>query len=250
MPRPVWKAEHMARTKKLLLAPALVLALSLTACVGQDKKDEPVSNGNSPQEALDLAKKTLDETSGIHLALEAEDLPTNAPGIVLTGASGVAVHPSSFKGEIEASLSGLTQNGQVVAINDTVWVKIALLGNSFTDLDPARIGAPNPAQLIATSGGLSDLLTSTDDVKEGDSVRGGAKNDEVLTEYTGTLTGEDVKVLVPSASSSTFDVVYQIAANGELRTMAITGVFYADTEAMTYSVTFDDYGTTQKITPP
>lgn len=240
----------MARTKKLLLAPALVLALSLSACVGQDDKDGPVSEENSPQEALDLAKKTLDETSGVQLELKAEDLPANAPGIVLTGASGVAVHPRAFEGDIVASLSGLTQNGQVVAIEDTVWVKIALLGNAFQELDPGKIGAPNPAQLIATEGGLSDLLVSTGDVEEGDSVRGGSNNDEVLTEYTGTLAGDDVTVLVPTASGDTFDVVYQIAGNGELRSMAITGVFYADTDPMTYAVSFDDYGTTQKITAP
>ncbi|MFS3129597.1 LppX_LprAFG lipoprotein [Nocardioides sp. Bht2] len=240
----------MARTHRFLLAPALVLALSLTGCVGQKKDDEPVSKGNSPQEALDLAKETLDKTSGIHLSLKAENLPASAPGIVLTGASGVALHPASFEGEIQASLSGLTQNGQVIAIGETVWVKIALLGNSFNKLDPARIGAPNPAQLIATDGGLSDLLVSTEDVKEGDTVRGGSNNDEVLTEYTGTLAGDDVTVLVPSAASDSFEVVYQIAANGELRSMAITGIFYADTPAMTYAVTFDDYGTTQKITPP
>ncbi len=239
------------RTRAVLVGTATVAALVLTGCAGgDDDSNKSVAEDNSPEEALALAKTTLDETSGVKLKLTAEGLPSSVSGIVLTEAEGVAMHPASFAGSIVGSLSGITQDGEVIAVDGTVWVKIALLGNDFQEMDPASIGAPDPGQLIATDGGLSDLLVSTEDVAEGDSVRGGDNNDEVLTEYTGTLAGDDVTVLVPSASGDSFDVTYQVAGNGELRTMEITGVFYAGTEEMSYVVSFSDYGTEQEITAP
>lgn len=237
-------------TSRLLISAVSTAALLLTGCAGQDDDKSSVADDNSPEEALALAKTTLDETSGVKLKLTANGLPSSVSGIVLTQAEGVAVHPASFEGSIVGSLSGLTQDGEVIAIDGTVWVKIALLGPNFEEMDPASIGAPDPGQLIAVDGGLSDLLVNTDDVEEGDSVRGGDSNDEVLTEYTGTLAGDDVTVLVPSASGDSFEVTYQVAGNGELRSMEITGVFYANTDSMSYTVSFSDYGTEQEITAP
>ncbi len=97
--------------------------------------------------------------------------------------------------------------------------------------------------------GFSSLLTATDGVEEGESVRGGANNEEVLTEFSGTVPGDVVSNVIPSASGD-FDAVYTISAEGELRTAELTGVFYPDTEPMTYTLGFDDYGTEQDITAP
>lgn len=241
----------MVKKRNLLVTGVLGLTLAVSGCFGQGD-DEGVGEGKSPEEVLAQAKETLDGTSGVELELTADDLPSGVSGIVLTNAKGTAMHPSSFQGTIVGSLSGITQDGEVIAIDGTVWAKIAILtGSEFRELDPADIGAPDPSQLIATEGGLSDLLLATEDAAEGETVRGGADNSEVLTEYTGTLPGDQVQVLVPKASADDdFDVVYQIADNGELRSLAITGEFYPDTEAMTYTVTFDAYGAEKEITAP
>lgn len=238
------------KIQKLTLPLALTATLLLSGCVGQGDDDKGVGDDKSPSEVLALAKQKLDETSGVELELSAGDLPAGISGIVLTKASGTAMHPHSFEGDIVGSMSGITQDGQVISVDGTVWVKIAIWGPDFKETDPADIGAPDPGQLIATEGGLSDLLVATDDVKEGDTVRGGSGNSEVLTEFTGTLPGDDVTVLVPSAAGDSFDVAYQISADGELRSMAITGQFYADTDDMTYIVSFDGYGAEKEITAP
>lgn len=238
------------KIQELTLPFALTAALLMSGCVGQGD-DKAVDGDMSADDVLALAKEKLDETSGVELELTAEDLPSGISGIVLTKASGTAVHPNSFEGDIVGSMSGITQNGQVVSVDGTVWVKIPLLGKDFQEMDPATIGAPDPGQLIATEGGLSDLLVATEDAKKGDTVRGGSDNSEVLTEFTGTLPGEEVEFLVPNASEDDdFDVAYQIADNGELRMFAITGVFYPDTDPMTYQISFDSYGTEKKITGP
>ena len=51
------------------------------------------------------AKKTLDETSGVTLALTTDDLPNGVTGI--TPADGTGVHPSAFEGTFKLSVSGL-----------------------------------------------------------------------------------------------------------------------------------------------
>ena len=43
---------------------------------------------------------------------------------------------------------------------------------------------------------------------------------------------------------------YTITDDDELREATLTGVFYPDSDEMTYTVTFDDYGTEKDITAP
>src|SRR3546814_19731012 len=94
---------------------------------------------------------------------------------------------------------------------------------------------------MATEGGASDLLTAAEDLKAGKEIRGGDNNDEVLTEYTGTLPGSSVKRIIPTASGDTFKVTYLITSDAELREVKMVGQFYPDTEDITYTITFKDY---------
>jgi lipoprotein LprG len=97
--------------------------------------------------------------------------------------------------------------------------------------------------------GFSTVLSATTDLEKGDSVRGGEDNSEVLTEYTGTVPGDVVANVIPSASGD-FDATYTITDDGDLRSAELTGVFYEDADPMTYTVTFEDYGTEKDITAP
>ena len=64
------------------------------------------------------------------------------------------------------------------------------LTSGWQDIDPAEYGAPDPAQLMNPDHGFSSLLAETTDATKGDSVRGGKDNSEVLTEYSGQISGE------------------------------------------------------------
>ncbi len=193
-----------------------------------------------------LAKKTLDETSGVKIELSTKDLPDGIQG--LTHAEGVGVHPPAFEGTITAEVSGVSVDVDVIATDGKVWIKFLTPG--FTKADPADYGAPNPADLMETEGGLSDLLVNTDDLKKGDEVRGGANNEEILTEYTGTVPASFVKTVIPSSSGDDFDATYTISSDGELRQAKLTGAFYPDSDHMTYTLDFDDYGTEKDISAP
>jgi len=230
------------RTVALLLAGSLV---TLGGC--SDDDSAPVSEGKTPEEVMTLAKTSLDEASGVQLSLEADELPAGVNAI--SAAEGVGTHAPAFDGILTVVLGTQAFDVPVIAVDDVVYAQLPLVPGWSDDIDPADYGAPDPAQLMSTDAGFSSLLPATEGVEEGESVRGGANNDEVLTEFTGTVPGDVVSNVIPSATGD-FDATYTISAEGELRTAELTGVFYPDTEPMTYTIGFDDYGTEQDITAP
>lgn len=227
-----------------LLPLVAAAALALSSCSGGDS--EPVSDGKSPEEVMELAKTTLDETSGVAISLSTSDLPDGVTGI--EKAAGVGTSAPAFEGEITVILSGQAFDVPVIAVDDLVYAELPLTSD-YQEVDPSEYGAPDPAQLVSPDAGFSTLLPETADLEEGETVRGGADNSEVLTEYTGTVPDSVVKNVIPTAAGD-FDATYTITAEGELREAVLTGAFYPDSDEMTYTIGFDDYGTEQDITAP
>ncbi len=167
----------------------------------------------------------------------------------LEAATGVATHAPAFDGTITIIFAGSKVDVPVVAVDGTVFAQIPLTVG-WSDVDPAEYGAPDPAALMKPDEGFSALLAATTGLAEGESVRGGTDNDEILTEYTGTVPGSVMETVIPSSSGESFDVTYSITDDGELREARLTGVFYPQSASMTYTVDFDDYGTEQDIVAP
>lgn len=231
-----------ARLAPLALTGALLLAVS--GCSGGD--DEAPAADQTPEEVLATAKTTLDETSGLQVTLATDDLPDGVTGIL--EASGVGTSAPAFEGSITVSLSGQAFEVPVVAVDGLVYAELPLT-SGYQEVDPSEYGAPDPAALVSPDGGFSSLLAETSELEEGDSIRGGSNNDEILTEFTGTVAGSVVEGIIPGASGD-FDATYTITDDGELREAVLTGEFYAGEDAMTYTVGFDDYGTQKDITAP
>jgi lipoprotein LprG len=228
--------------RAVALALGLTMTLALGACSGEDSAEQT----ESLEDVLATAKATLDETSGVQIDLLTEDLPEGVDGVV--AAAGIGTHAPAFEGEITVVLVGAQFDVPVISVGDTVYAKVPLTFG-WSDIDPAEYGAPDPAALLSPESGFSSLLTSTEDLAKGESVRGGENNDEILTEYTGTVAGEDMANIIPSATGA-FDVVYTITDDDELREMTMTGVFYPDSDPMTYAVDFTDYGVEKEIVAP
>lgn len=234
------------RARRLLLAPvAVLLAVSVVGCSGDD--DTPAADEPTPEEVLAEAQATLDDTSGLSINLTTPGLPDGVQGIA--GATGVITSAPAFEGELEVVLAGTTFTVPVIAVDESVYAQLPLT-QGYQDIDPAEYNAPDPAGLVTGDAGFPTLLPATTDVVKGDSVRGGANNEEVLTTYTGTVPGDAMKKVIPSSAGDSFTAKYQITDDGELREATFTGAFYPDSEDMTYTVTFEDYGTEKEITAP
>ena len=230
-----------------LSALVLLAALAATAAGCSDDEKPGGDDSPTPEEVLALAKTTLDETSGVSISLETDGVPSGATGI--KSATGVGAHPSAFQGEFELSVNGLPATAEVIAVDGVTYAKNSLLLPDWTEIEPADFGAPDPALLMEPDDGLSGLIAAVTDVEEGDSARGGEGNREIFTEYTGTIPSSAVAALIPTAEGD-FDAVLTISEDGELRRADLTGVFYEDANALTYTLTLDAYGTEVEIAAP
>ena len=232
-------------TRAAAAALALLVPLALAACGGGDDSGaEP--EDQSPEEVLADAQQQLTDTPGVQLSLTTDDLPDGINGI--QKAVGTATAAPGFDGSLTVFLDGQAFDVPVIAVDGVVCAQIPLTPG-WSDVDPEDYGAPDPAGFLSPDDGFASLLDTITDLEKGDSVRGGANNDEILTTFSGTVPGKDVARVIPGATGD-FDLTAQVTEDDELREMALTGVFYKNADANTYTVGFDDYGVTKDLKAP
>lgn len=230
----------MTPTRRLLATCAAASALLLGGCTADGGADE-----QTPEEVLAAAKANLDETSGVHLRLETEELPPTVSGIL--SATGVGTHDPAFEGDLRVSMSGIAADVEVVAAQGKVYAQLPFT-TEFVEVDPADYAAPDPAALMEPEGGLSSLLTAAEGVEEGRQVRSG---EDVLSSFTATVPGTTVAGIIPSArAEDDFDVRFTVDDGDRLREAVLTGPFYPDADDVTYTIVFDEYGTEADIRLP
>lgn len=179
-----------------LTAASAVLLIALSACKGSEEAPGP---DETPQERLVEAKAQFDDSEFIDFTLETDSLPEGIEGLLR--AEGTGSHAPAFTGVVDVE-TGVTplEDTSLIAVGGAVYVDLPFIG--WTDLDPADYGAPDPADLMKTDGGISSLFTATTGVSEGESERDG---EVVLTTLKGTLAGEAVQQVFrpPAATRST-----------------------------------------------
>jgi len=218
----------------------LAAALVLSGCTSDARE-----NSDSPEEVLAAAKTTLDETSGVRVSLSTEKLPPSVDGIL--EAEGVGTHDPAFEGDLKVASGGVTADVPVIAAQGKVYAKLPFT-TRYVEVDPAAYAAPDPAGLMEPEGGLSSLLTAAEDVEEGEQVRSG---EDVLASYNGTVPGDVVASVIPSASADhAFEATFTVDDEDRLREAVLTGPFYPEADDVTYTITFEEYDTSADITLP
>jgi lipoprotein LprG len=203
---------------------AFTLASTLSACSGSP---EPKATPTPPAQQLAAARDKLEKSPAVQFTLESEGLPGKAVGV--SGAKGTGVfNPPSFKGTLDATVSGITGTVDVIAVGDDVYMKFFTPG--YNKIDPKTYGAPNPAQLFNTQTGVTSLIGKTQNLAQGPQQRDGS---DVLDTFTGKLPGDAVADLfVIGDRNGTFDVTYGVTNTGhELRTVDLKGPFYPGSTA-------------------
>ena len=233
-----------ARRLAALATATLLLVPTLAACSDSSSDTTPEQ---SPEEVLALASDKLTGTSGVELTLETTALPEGVSGIAK--AVGTLTDAPAFDGTLTVVFAGQTVDVPVLAVDDLVFAQLPFTDGAWQKVNPKEYGAPDPSTLIGAKG-FPGLLGRTDGVEAGESVRGGTDNAEILTTYSGTVPGNAMDSVIPSSAGDSFDVEWQITDDGELRKATLTGVFYPQTDPMTYTVDFADYGTSKDIQAP
>jgi lipoprotein LprG len=244
------------------VAMVLLMVAALAACTGTDS---PQATKLTAAQQLAAAKVKVDAATSLHLTLRSSGVPASVNGVL--GADGSGTHAPAFKGTLDARIAGFDAKVDVVAIDRLLYVKLPFT-TEFTEADPKKYNAPDPAQLFAREGGVSSLLTATTSPVVGARTRVGP---EVLTTIRGTLPGASVvKLLGIGDATKTFTVTYGITEpGGELRTVTLTGPFYDGDAATptpstptpstpatstpatsTYVLTLDKYGAPVEISRP
>lgn len=242
----------MRRTLTVTSSLAIAAALALTGCSSGSKKasGSDTSGGSksstTPASTLAKAKKTLDDTSGVHLNLTSDKIPAKENGLI--SGEGDGSHAPAFKGKIAVRIPAAgTISVPVIAVDGKVWAKTPLSPKMAT-IDPKQFGAPDPAQIFARNGGFSTLLVATKSPKFGDKKRDGK---DIVQTVTGTLPGAAIKQTLNFGSAGkTYDAVYLITDKGELRSAKLTGEFYKGANDTSYTVEFTKYGQKVVVSKP
>jgi lipoprotein LprG len=220
---------------------ALTVALSTAACGGKSS-----SVSQDPTTALKTAQHKLAATSGVTLSLTTGDLPDGVQG--LKSASGTVTDAPAYDGTLGVVTAVGSFSVPVRAVGGKVYAQIPLTPG-WSQLDPGDYGAPDPSGLISADKGVPALLDATTAAKNGDDIRGGTDNKEVLSTVTGTVPASAVSSIIPGATGD-FSATYALASDGELRQVELEGIFYAGHPANTYTLVLTGYGTTMDITAP
>jgi lipoprotein LprG len=226
------------KTRALALIAATVLVLTGAAgCGGTKKSDKPV-----PQR-LAAAQKFLDQTDGVRIGLSTPTLPQGVQGVL--NATGIGTKQPAFKGDITVVQNGLSVKVPVVAVDGKVQIQF---GGKWQVIDPKKFGAPDPAALFTTDGGLATILTDVQGAKAGKDTRDGKR---VLSTITGKVSGQRVSSIIPSAAATKdFPATFTLDDTDHLTKVVLTGPFYPKAGDVTYTITFGDYGSTTIITAP
>ena len=231
----------MTRRTAALTGVVLAVLLPLAGCGGSGA----TTNGKSAHAVLALAKKKFDQTKSVHLTLSTDATPTKGDAVL--GADGTLTHQPAFEGKVTVVLGGFNADVPVVAVDGKVLAKLPLTPK-YVAIDPAEYGSPDPADFADPDKGISGLLLRLDGAKKGGQKRVG---NQVLTTYTGTLTGDLVKPIIPSAAASgSYRTSVGIDGDGRIITLQVSGDFFAHDGPVTYDLVFADYDKNVTITAP
>ncbi len=230
------------RIKPLTLVLIAVL-LGLSGCSGD--KNDPPADTSKLQARLATAKQAIDDAETIKISLSTEKIPSGVSGLL--SAKGDGNHSPAFKGKVTVVTGGTSLGADVIAVDGKVLAKTSF-SPDYLSIDPATLKAPDPAALFDPSTGITQILAKTTKLSAGDKSRDGA---DVLTTIKGTLPGDVVATIIPSAdTSSTFTVTYRLDDDDVLRDATLSGPFYGNGGDVTYTVKLTTSDKPVKIEAP
>lgn len=218
-------------------------ALLLTGCTGGD--DEPSADPGELADRLSTARAQIDDAQSLEMSLVTKELPQGTTGLL--SAEGQGNHDPAFEGKVTVVTGGTSLDADVVSVGGELYVKTGF-SPRFMTFDPDSLGAPDPATLLDPQEGVSRILELTEDLDQDGRSRDG---EDVLTTVTGTLPGDVVSAILPTAEETgTFSVRYRLTDDDELRDASISGPFYEGADDVTYRLSLVASDDPVQVTAP
>ena len=165
----------------------------------------------------------------------------------MLSAKGQGNHTPAFKGKVTVVTGGTSLGADVIAVDGKVLAKTNF-SPVYLSIDPATLKAPDPASLLDTSTGISQILIKTEKLTDGGKSRDGS---DVLTTIKGSLPGSVVRSIIPSADTGeSFVVTYRLDDKDVLRDATLVGPFYPKGGDVTYTVKLTTSDTPVTIEAP
>ncbi|MGH9122045.1 MAG: LppX_LprAFG lipoprotein [Acidimicrobiales bacterium] len=218
-----------------LLAAAAVLA---SAC----GSSAPTA---SPERLLQQAKTVLDATNAVHFTITSQAVSKSGTNVV--GGDGDLARPNQLAGTFQVQLAGFTVSVKVIDVGNKFYAEPPFQ-TTYTATNPNNYGLGNPADLLSTSVGVSDMLATAEDPTSAGTVR---LSGELLDQVHAQVAGKNVPVLPDLAPSVPVSMLVGIdPTTHQLRQVALTGPFTSTSSSTTYTVTLTNYGESFTATLP
>jgi hypothetical protein len=225
-------------SRRVLAGGGLCVVLLAAACGAS-------GSSANPQALLQGAKKTLDNTPGVHFTLQSSNASTS--GTVIKGGQGDLVRPDKLAGSLDVLVNGFGASVKVIAVGNDVKAQLPF-STGYKKIDPATFGLGNPSDLLSPDRGLSNMLTAGTNPQVVGTERIGG---ELVQEVKSSIPGSAVPLLPNQDPSRPVTMIAAInPSNHELRQVTLTGPFVSKTSDSTFTVTLTNYGEQPQITLP
>jgi lipoprotein LprG len=229
-------------SRRGLVATAIVIALSLSACGSSIDTSNPVT-------LLSQARISLNNADSLHFHIDSDVSVIQAPGAYLVSGDGDAKRPDVFVGDVDASIDELRVPVKILSVQGGFYIQRPFSTN-WEKANPEDYGFNNPASLLDPNNGLSTLLNGDSQIKLVDRYR---VNGEELEQVSASVAGTKIAVFVGTADTAkSVTVLFGInPSNNQLRQVILTNLYFAGVSSpVTYTITLTDYGKSVEVTPP
>lgn len=206
----------------------LSLLFVLVAC----KSDgEPTGSTATAAEDLGQAIALLQNAPSWTVEIKADESPSNVN--TLSFARGVGDMSPAFEGDVTVVANGSAIEAEVISVGGKVFAKTSL-SPRFSPLDPASIGAPDPADFFTAENGILALMSNATNVTYGEEIR---QDMMILQSIEATIPGANMSQFLPGSDpAGIFSAQFFIDKDKNLQRITLTGPFYANNGESRYTI--------------
>lgn len=220
----------------------LSLLFILVAC---KSAGEPTDSTATAAEDLGQAIARLQSAPSWTVEIKADESPSNVN--TLSFARGVGDMSPAFEGDVTVVANGSAIEAEVVSVDGKVFAKTSL-SPRFSPLDPASIGAPDPAQFFTAENGILALMANATNITYGEEIR---QDMMILQSIKAVIPGSNMAQFLPGSDpSGIFNAEFFIDKDKNLQRITLIGPFYANHGESTYSVKVTANDSTVDIKAP